>query len=143
MAETTIKAVFDAPAEKLWQILSEFGGVAKYNPLVTKVITEGTGIGSQRTCTIQVPNQDSYEIDEILDDQNDNQMSQVIKIVKAPPPFGGMVVKVQVSQIEQNKSQAEWVVNVQPGDMPEDDVNQMVKGIFVQIGDALKEYLKK
>ena len=143
MAETTVKAVFDAPAEKLWQILSDFGGVAKYNPIVTKVITEGTGIGSQRTCTIQVPNQDSFEIDEVLDDQNDSKMSQVIKIVNAPPPFTGMVAKFQVSQIEPNKSQVEWVVNVQPGDMPEDDAIQMVKGIFVQIGDSLKEYLKK
>ena len=142
MAETAVKAVFDAPAEDVRKILSDFGGVAKYNPLVTKVVTEGTGVGSKRICTVQVPNQDAFDVDEGLEDQNDDKMSQVIKILKAPPPFAGMVVKIQVNQIEQNKSQVEWVANLQPGDMPEDEANQIVKGTFIQVGDALKEYLK-
>jgi hypothetical protein len=69
-------------------------------------------VGSQRTCAIQNPNQNSFEIDEILENQDDDKMSQVIKIIQAPPPFVGMVVTVQVSQLEQNKSQVEWVVNL-------------------------------
>lgn len=142
MAEVTSKAIIDAPAKDLWKVLSDFGGVAKYNPIVTKVITEGTGVGSKRTCTIQSPDQNSFDIDEILENQDDDKMSQVIKIVQAPPPFAGMVVRQQVSELEQNKSQVEWVVNLQPGNMPEADANQMVQGIFGQIGDTLKEYLK-
>ncbi|HUU49057.1 MAG TPA: SRPBCC family protein [Nitrosopumilaceae archaeon] len=142
MAETSLKVIFDAPAKDLWKVLSDFGGVAKYNPIVTKVVTEGTGVGSKRICTVQSPDQNSFDIDEILEDQDDNKMSNVIKIVKAPPPFAGMVVKSQISELEQNKSQVEWFLNFHPGEMPETDAKNILQGIFGQIGDSLKEYLK-
>ena len=142
MSEISSKTIIDSPAKDLWNILGDFGGVSKYNPIVTKVITKGTGVGSQRTCTIQNPNQNSFEIDEILENQDDDEMSQVIKIIQAPPPFTGMVVTVQVSQLEQNKSQVEWVVNFLSGDMPEPDVKKMLEGLFEQIGESLKNYLK-
>ena len=45
-----------------------------------------------------------------------------------------MVVTVQVSQLGQNKSQVEWIVNFLSGDMPEPDVKKMLEGLFEQIG---------
>ena len=142
MAEVSSKVEFDASARDLWGIVSDFGGVSKYNPIVTKVITEGTGVGSKRICTIQIPSQKSFDVDEILEDQDDNKMSLVIKIVQAPPPFSGMVVRVQVSELEQNKSQVEWFVNFHSGEMPEADATKMVESLVGQIADAYKEYLK-
>ena len=142
MGEISSKTIIDSTAKDLWNILGDFGGVSKYNPIVTKVITKGTGVGSQRTCTIQSPNQNSFEIDEILENHDDAKMSQVIKIVQAPPPFAGMVVTVQVSQLEQNQSKVEWIVNFLSGDMPESDAKKMLEGLFEQIGESLKNYFK-
>jgi len=142
MAEVSSKAEFNAPARVLWGIVSDFGGVSKYNPIVTKVITEGTGVGSKRTCTIQIPSQKSFDVDEILENQDDNKMSVVIKIIQAPPPFSGMVVRVQVSELEQNKSQVEWVIDFQPGEIPEANATKAVESLVGQLADAYKEYLK-
>ncbi len=45
----------DAPIERVWAVLGDFGAVYKWNPTVTHsslIAGEGTGVGAERSCTV-------------------------------------------------------------------------------------------
>ncbi|MCO4746122.1 MAG: SRPBCC family protein [Proteobacteria bacterium] len=56
MASITLNRTVDAPVERVWGVLSDFGGIHRYHPGVeTSPITAGTpssGVGSERVCNL-------------------------------------------------------------------------------------------
>ncbi len=55
MPTVTRQIEIDAPTDRVWAVLSDFGGVYKWNPTVTHsslIEDQGTGVGAQRTCTV-------------------------------------------------------------------------------------------
>jgi uncharacterized protein YndB with AHSA1/START domain len=56
MASITLKRVVEAPIERVWSVLSDFGGIHRYHPGVeTSPITRGTpasGVGAERVCNL-------------------------------------------------------------------------------------------
>ncbi len=54
MSQLTRRVRIDAPAEKAWAVLADFGGVSKWAPTITesRSLTEANGgVGARRTCT--------------------------------------------------------------------------------------------
>ena len=54
MPEFTRRVRIDAPSEKVWAVLADFGGVSKWAPTITesRKLTEANGgVGARRTCT--------------------------------------------------------------------------------------------
>lgn len=55
MSKTNFKTTINAPKEKVWAILADFGGVHKWAPAVTHSATlnnTNRGVGCERTCQI-------------------------------------------------------------------------------------------
>jgi hypothetical protein len=56
MASITLIRTVEAPLERVWALLSDFGGIHRYHPGVeTSPITAGTpksGVGSERVCNL-------------------------------------------------------------------------------------------
>ena len=55
MRTVTKRIEIDAPTGRVWAVLSDFGGVYKWNPAVTHsslIADAATGVGAQRTCTV-------------------------------------------------------------------------------------------
>jgi carbon monoxide dehydrogenase subunit G len=49
MAEVIVRRKVAAPAQRCWEILSDFGGVAEMSPAVESCEVEGEGVGAVRT----------------------------------------------------------------------------------------------
>ena|SRR5690606_21496951 len=45
----SLTARIDHPASQVWSIVSDFGGLKRWNPAVTTCSQEGTGVGALRT----------------------------------------------------------------------------------------------
>ena len=52
MAVVTETGSFAVPAERLWELVSDFGGIAKYMDGVDECVVEGEGIGALRKIPI-------------------------------------------------------------------------------------------
>ena len=55
MPTVTKQIEIDAPTDRVWAVLSDFGGVYKWNPTVTHsslIADQSTGVDAQRTCTV-------------------------------------------------------------------------------------------
>ena len=53
MSELTRSVVIDAPKDKVWEVLADFGAVSKWAPTITDSATVGDanqGVGAVRTC---------------------------------------------------------------------------------------------
>ena len=53
MAELTRQVTVDAPKERVWEVLADFGGVSNWAPTITesRSLTEANeGVGAERTC---------------------------------------------------------------------------------------------
>ena len=55
MPNVTKKIRINAPKEKVWEVLSDFGGVAKWAPQINHAVTTTTansGVGCERQCDV-------------------------------------------------------------------------------------------
>lgn len=60
-------AIIDAPIETVWAIISDFGGLMRWHPLLERCEVEGEGIGSRRT--VYFPDWSAVEELTVLDDE--------------------------------------------------------------------------
>lgn len=49
MAEVVVRRRIGAPAEQVWDLLSDFGGLRRYNERIASCTVEGDGVGAVRT----------------------------------------------------------------------------------------------
>ena len=55
MATVHQEITIDAPVEQVWAVLADFGGVSKWNPMVSHSVTtsdDASGVGCVRTCEV-------------------------------------------------------------------------------------------
>ena len=52
MAKVSVKRVIAAPAGRVWEMVSEWGGTHKWIPGVGPVTVEGEGVGSVRSADL-------------------------------------------------------------------------------------------
>lgn len=97
MTSVSYKIHVDAPVEKVWNILADFGGVYKYNPGVSSshaTSSSNSGVGASRHCDLKP----SGSIEERIIEWNEGE-SYTLEIYDgagAPPfkkAFGKLAVK--------------------------------------------------
>ena len=82
MAVVTETGSFAVPAERLWELVSDFGGIAKYMDGVDECVVEGEGIGALRK--IPIGNDHVVESLDVLDLES---LTLVYSMVSGPMPF--------------------------------------------------------
>ncbi|KAA3654736.1 MAG: SRPBCC family protein [Chloroflexi bacterium] len=86
----------DAPINHVWNILADFGGIAKYNPSVPSVelrSANNEGVGADRVCQLN-PAGEIYE--RVFDWHEGQSYSIEIYGGKGIPPFKKSVVDIKV-----------------------------------------------
>jgi len=64
MTHVSVKGTINASADDVWKTVSSFSGIEKYLPLVKSSVTEGSGLGAKRTCTVGTPDGKEAKINE-------------------------------------------------------------------------------
>ena len=127
-------AKINASQEDIWNHLKTLQGAEQYIPIVTKSEVNGTGLGTTRTCDIQMGEQ-QFQIHETLVKLDDSQKSLTISIDDAPPPMKDLKIDFAVSS---DGDSSEIIVSSESEQTPENE--QMIKGILNMICTGLKKY---
>jgi len=56
----------------MWKTVSSFRDIEKYLPLVKSSVTEGSGFGAKRTCTVGTPDGKEAKINEEITNFDEN-----------------------------------------------------------------------
>jgi len=133
MNNVSVKITIEAPAEKIWENLSSFSGVERYVPMVKSSTVQGCGEGAQRTCSIQMGDQEGKLLEKLTKLDEENKTLQ-ISMLEAPTPFQGVAINMQVKSIADGKSEFHvW------SELSEEQ-GQMMQGVFQMIADGLKKF---
>ena len=128
------KTTISASADKVWNHLQTLQGVEQYLPIVAKSVVNGTGLGTTRTCDIEMGKQ-KFQIQETLVKLDDSQKTLAISIDDGPPPMKGLKIDFSVNG---NGESSEIVVSNEFEHTPESE--QMIKGVLNMICTGLKKY---
>lgn len=118
----------------VWNHLKTLQDAEKYLPVVTKSTVNGSGMGTTRTCDIDMGKQ-QFQIKETLVKLDESNNSLAISIDDAPPPMKDMMINFSVSEKDNS---SEISVNVESEQTPENI--QMIKSILGMICNGLKQF---
>ncbi len=126
------KITINSPAENVWKTLSALDGVEKYLPIIKSSKIQGSGSGAQRTCEVQFGEQKGTLVEKIEKVDDQNKLVQ-ISMEKAPAPFEGLRINMQVKPIDDNTS--EFSVWSEVSDKQSEPIQQ----IFQMMAQGLKQ----
>ncbi len=128
------KTTINASADKVWSHLQTLQGAEQYLPVVTKSEVKGSGLGTTRTCDIEM-GEKKFQIQETLVKLDDAQKSLTISIDNGPPGMKDLKIDFSVNG---NEESSEIVVSNEFEHSPESE--QMIKGVLNMICTGLKKY---
>jgi carbon monoxide dehydrogenase subunit G len=131
------KVTIDAPQDIVWGHLRTLQGAEQYLPVVIKSEVKGEGLGTTRTCDIQMGEQ-SFQISETLVKLDDVEKLLSISIDSAPPPMKDLKIDFSVTG---NNNSSEVQVSTE-AELPKEEV-KMIEGIVSMICGGLKQFHEK
>ena len=131
------KITINASSDVVWNHLQTLQGVEQYVPVVTKSEVNGTGLGTTRTCDIEMGKQ-KFQMQETLVKLDDSQKSLTISIDDGPPPMKDLQINFSVND---NNDSSEIVVSNESEQTLENA--QMIRGLLNMICTGLKKYHEK
>ena len=137
--KVNITTTIDAPAENIWKTIRAYDNVESFNPLVSSSKISGTDEGSERVCQVQFGNQQGKLV-ENLDTVDEENKTIKVSVTKAPPPFGGQQITLQVKSSDENKAELLISTEVEDGN---DQVEKGLEGVFQMMAEGLKKLHEK
>lgn len=131
------KTTIDSSVDTVWNHLRTLQGAEQYIPMVTKSEVKGNGLGTTRTCDVQMGEQ-SFQIAETLVKLDDSQKSLTISIDNGPPPMKDLKMNFLVLG---NHKSSELQVSTESEQNQEN--TKMIQGMVNMICNGLKKYHEK
>jgi len=139
MTNVSVKGTINASADDVWKTVSSFRDIEKYLPLVKSSVTEGSGLGAKRTCTVATPDGKEEKINEEITNFDENAKSLTYEIAGFSPfPFENYKGTVKVADAGNNTCELEWSCTFDAKG-PEDELTKMMNDVYVAAIDGLKK----
>jgi hypothetical protein len=128
MSDVRVSEPIAAPAAKVWELLGDFGGVAKWGGAMLESCTvEGSGVGAVRT--IGLPGQLSMQ--ERCEGFDDAGRTLTYSIVgPCPIPVRDYRSTCRVVETDANACRVDWEGRFEPHGVPEEQAQDLVRGIY-------------
>jgi carbon monoxide dehydrogenase subunit G len=125
MASVKITDRIDAPADRVWDLVGDFGGITRFARGFKSVTCEGQGVGALRTITL--PN-DAQIVErcELLDAA---RRTLDYSIVSGPMPVASYLARIQLFE-DGDATRIEWSASFEPKGVPEAQAVAMVEGTY-------------
>lgn len=138
MSEVHVKEEIAAPVQTVWEMLSDFGGVAKWSAAIESCEVEGDGVGAVRT--LAMPG--GLKLQERLESFDEDAKSFSYSIIEpCPLPFTNYVSEVRITEAGADRCTVDWKGRFEPsGD--EEQAQKMVRGIYTGGIAAIKKQLE-
>jgi len=139
MTNVSVKGTINASADDVWKTVSSFRDIEKYLPVVKSSVTEGSGLGAKRICTIATPDGKEAKINEEITNFDENAKSLTYEI-SGFSPFGFENYKgtVKVVDVGNNTCEIEWSGTFD-AKAPEDEVTKMMNDVYTSAINGLKQ----
>jgi hypothetical protein len=137
MLHATKVTTIHAPADDIWQVISNFGAGAAYLAMVTHCIAQGAGTGALRTLTYL----DGSVILERLE-MVDAATHCLSYNLLSDTPFGNCLTTMTVRALSPDKSELHWTADFQPTSLPANEALSLMEGMLAGNCQALKQLLE-
>jgi hypothetical protein len=129
MASASISDTIEAPLARVWQVMSDFGGVA--GELIETCEVEGNGVGAVRTLTLRGGAGTVVERLEAMSDSDHSYSYAILNDDTCPLPVRKYRAAVRLSEAGPNATRVEWSGMFEPkGGASEADVVKLIEGVY-------------
>jgi hypothetical protein len=127
-----------APAQDVWSVIGNFGGLADWHPAAIACVLSEEGTDTIRT--ISIPGGGSLV--EKLEALDDDAMSQTYSIVDGPLPVTGYMSTIRVLPESDSSCRVLWAGRFDASGAPDEVAQKVVRGIYTAGLSALAERFK-
>ena len=138
MTHASSMITIHAPADAIWQVISDFGAACKYLVMVDDCSVAGQGIGALRTLT----STDGSTIVERLE-ALDAAARRLSYALLTDTPFGNCLTTMVVRDLDPNQAELAWSASFQPDGLPESEAAALLEGALAANCLALKQLLER
>ena len=127
----SITDVIDAPIDRVWAIVSDFGGLMRWHPMVVRCKTEGQGVGATRTVHFA----DWWAVERL--DGLDPERHVVGYAVTgcSRPQNVGVTGRIALSEAGPQRTRIEWAAGLEADNVHAETVNGALEAYYpVRIG---------
>ncbi len=140
MSEVLVTEELDIAAEKVWELVRDFGGIRKWvGDMVQDLELEGEGIGAIRT--ISLPG--NAQLQEQLKSHDDEERSFSYAIIgKSPLPVDDYLATFKLIETGDNACRIEWSSSFEPKGISDEQAKPMIEGIYTSGIAGLRKALE-
>ena len=124
MVTVNVSERVEAPADAVWDLLGDFGGVARYTPGIESCQVEGSGVGAVRT--LGLPG--GLELQERLESLDGAARCLEYSILAGPIPVKDYLARIQVIP-DGGACTVNWSSSF-ASTLPEADAEKMLAGVY-------------
>lgn len=135
MTTVTVSDTFDHPADQVWPVVSDFGGIHKYMRGMEPAEVQGTGLGQDRILAMP-----AGPVAERLTWCDAEAKSFSYTILSGPLPFARYVATVKLTP-RGDATDIVWEGNFEAVGVPEEEAVAMANGIYSGAIKGFKRFL--
>ncbi|HTY17191.1 MAG TPA: SRPBCC family protein [Myxococcota bacterium] len=128
MTKVEVSGTVAAPAAKVWALVRDFGGIAKWaGPMLQNLSVEGSGIGAVRRASLP----GGLSLAERLEalDEKGRSLSYAI-VEKSPIPVKSYLSTMRVVETGPNECRLDWTSRFEPDGATEEQAQNMIRGVY-------------
>ena len=138
MTQALTKIMIRAPADAIWQVISDFGAACLYLAMVVNCTVEGEGVGAQRTLTSA---DDSVIVERLETLAEDAQRLSYSLLTDTP--FRDCLTTMTVRNLGPSQAELEWSVTFEADGLPASEAAELMEGALAANCLALKQFLER
>ncbi|MBW2591968.1 MAG: SRPBCC family protein [Deltaproteobacteria bacterium] len=135
MTHVSMKTTLNAAAEQVWRTVSDFNGLDKFVGAVASSSVNGTGIGAERTLSLQ----DGGRIVEKLVRLDNDTRTLQYSIVSSPLPVKNYISKITIKKLGRSQCEITWSSTFYAKGIPEKEAEKVIEGIYAMGFKGLKK----
>jgi len=134
MQNVKVSGTINAPADEVWKLVANFGELDQFVEAITNCTTEGTGVGTVRTLTLQ----DGGEVKEKLESLDVDNRVLTYSIAESPMPIENYTGTLEVKSIDNGQSEFIWSSEFEADEGVEDEMKEAMEGLYTLGVEGLK-----
>ena len=137
MTHASSKTIIHAPADAIWQVISDFGAAGDYLAGVVDCTVEGEGIGARRTLT----DADGSAIVERLETL-DAAAQRLSYSLLTETPFADCLTNMALRDLGPHQAELSWSATFAADGLPESEAEALLEGALAANCLALKQFME-
>lgn len=131
MAQVSVTKTIGAPADRVWAMVSEWGGTSKWVPGVGPVTVEGSGVGALRSADLDPATGFPGRVSERLERFDSDAMHFRYRIIgESPLPVTDYVAEMRVEAEGAGAARVTWSSTWEAAGRPEAEIRGLLEGLY-------------